>query len=625
MATTSSVVSPLTTSSVRQFPKSKNTVVITGSYGELSTRVSTVVAAATLQTVGLRVGLAVGSTPSGALRALETSAQNGVADLTHCQFFVLDEFFAEPVTAAEDAALPEEAQSAAVKRATWPREKGNASNEDRAQVELIDSPHFQELHRTFLHGVSSKQIVRPEHIYAAQDFAEQVAERPLDVVIVGVGPAGEIGWTHLPDGEPLNIEALRAGSATDSALLLDIRKASTYKNQRYASCISVSFAALMRAKHVILMALSRNKAEIVRHIVTSAYEEQPSPASFLFQYHPSVQLFINDSAAALLDAPVPLGSTDDDDVFDKRILLLKSSQRFLNGERIICFSPHPDDTSISAGATLAMLAEFSNKVTSCVATTGHRAFIPNADREERTRIREREATEEAACLGADCEFLRLPLYESGRLSEEDVFIIEAYLRLKAPTAIFLPHTADTHPTHREVLRGILTALRNIFHSQQSAQLQAPSTPSLGSSPTSLPSHLLMTPPLRSSTGSATAFIECIRLFMYEGPWSLFPPGSYNCIVSPPSNTFEQKQAAIRAHKSQVDRTAYDKAADALATMRAVLVPEQDLAGFGGMPPRIEPKIELFYFYPVRSSQDVELLLSWYDERKHPVRFPALRL
>lgn len=348
----------------------------------------------------------------------------------------------------------------------------------------------------------------------------------------------------------------------------------------------------MRAKEVILLAVNRNKADIVRRIVLNSYEESPSAASYLFHYHPSVRLFVNDGAASLLGEMGTSALTETHDIFEDRILLLKPDQRFLAGERVICFSPHPDDTSISAGASLSMLTE-SNKVTSCVATTGHRAFIPDTTPAQRVVLREKEATTEAEILGATCDFLRLPLYENGKLSDDDVRIVEEYLRISSPTVLFIPHTADTHPTHREVLKVVLSAVRRLFRNK-----------------------------IPYSTGHTE---EVLRLFMYEGPWSLFPPGSYNTIISPTAESFAKKQAAILAHKSQVERTAYDKAADSLATMRGVLVPEQDLAGFGGTPPEVGPQIELFYYYPVRFASDVDQLLSWLEERKHPQRLPHLRL
>ena len=105
--------------------------------------------------------------------------------------------------------------------------------------------------------------------------------------------------------------------------------------------------------------------------------------------------------------------------------------------------------------------------------------------------------------------------------------------------------------------------------------------------------------------------------MYEGPWSLFPSKTYNTIISPPPECFDQKMAAIRAHTSQTARTPYDRAADSLALLRGSLVPEQDLSGFGEEPPRLEDRIELFYHIKVNSTAEIQLLLNFFKDKVAP--------
>jgi hypothetical protein len=147
-----------------------------------------------------------------------------------------------------------------------------------------------------------------------------------------------------------------------------------------------------------------------------------------------------------------------------------------------------------------------------------------------------------------------------------IHILALFLSLvcnPSPHIVFLPHTADTHPTHRNVLRAVLGALAQLLSASHQEALK------------------------RSDAGESTF---CIELYMYEGPWSLFPPRGYNTICSPPSDMFSKKMAAIDAHVSQTGRTPYGKAAEALAVLRASLVPEQDLAGFGEQPPKLEDKV-----------------------------------
>jgi len=262
-----------------------------------------------------------------------------------------------------------------------------------------------------------------------------------------------------------------------------------------------------------------------------------------------------------------------------------SSHKDIVGKKVICFSPHPDDTSISAGATLALLSG-NNDVISCVATTGHRAYIPGTNTaEERIAIREKEASAEAAILGARINFLRLPLYNRGSIVEDsDILIMEKYLETEVPDLIIMPQTGDTHQTHRAVAKAILLAVQRYLTKHKS-----------------------------------------LEIWMYEGPWSLFSKGAYNLVCSPPEDTFSKKLAAIKVHVSQTARTAYDRAADSLAQLRGALVPEQDLGGWGGDPPELGQRLELFYKVVVKTSNDLQIILKWLSEEVPPRKIDALKM
>ena len=74
---------------------------------------------------------------------------------------------------------------------------------------------------------------------------------------------------------------------------------------------------------------------------------------------------------------------------------------------VLVFAPHPDDTSICAGGTAALLAHH-NKVISVVMTVGHRAKIEKLSKQEKIELRKKEAAEEASILKTGFEFLECP-------------------------------------------------------------------------------------------------------------------------------------------------------------------------------------------------------------------------
>jgi LmbE family N-acetylglucosaminyl deacetylase len=189
-----------------------------------------------------------------------------------------------------------------------------------------------------------------------------------------------------------------------------------------------------------------------------------------------------------------------------------------------------------------------------IMTTGHRAHIMGKRRDERIELRESEVARESRILGTQPRFLRLPFYErSYEVTEDDISQFLALMIDVRPDWLFIPQSHDAHPAHVASRAIVLESVRRF----------------------------------RQRTDIVP------DVWTYEGPWALFGKDEFQALFSVPSAAFERKLQAIRCHESQLERTPYDVAADALARMRSSLVPESALAGFGNKPPRLEPFVELF--------------------------------
>ena len=66
----------------------------------------------------------------------------------------------------------------------------------------------------------------------------------------------------------------------------------------YEKCITLSAKQIMEADMVILMAIARNKAEIVKKIVED--KESQTLASYVLNHHPKCFFFLDNKAGALL-------------------------------------------------------------------------------------------------------------------------------------------------------------------------------------------------------------------------------------------------------------------------------------------------------------------------------------
>jgi glucosamine-6-phosphate deaminase len=239
-------------------------------------------------------------------------------------------------------------------------------------------------------------------------------------------------------------------------------------------------------------------------------------------------------------------------------------------QKIIVFSPHPDDDVISMGGTLATLADQAHDVHIAYMTSGniavfdhdalrhlnyvsefHKLFelhsessnnlccrLRNAivskqpadfDTDEvlnvKTLIRKTEATAAAKAVGVPEEklhFLDLPFYRTGKVSkrpigDDDVAIIASLLREIAPSQIYVAgDLSDPHGTHRVCAQAILRALDVI-------------------------------------RGEGVAGPE---VWLYRGAWQEYEPHEIERAVPLSPETMLRKKLAIFKHESQKDKALF---------------------------------------------------------------------
>src|SRR6188472_2589776 len=117
----------------------------------------------------------------------------------------------------------------------------------------------------------------------------------IDLQILGIGTDGHIGFNE--PGSSLasrtRIKTLTRQTRLDNARFFggDIDAVPTH-------CLTQGLATIMAARHVILVATGRNKAEAVHHLVEGAVSAL-WPATIL-QHHPHVTVLVDDAAASRL-------------------------------------------------------------------------------------------------------------------------------------------------------------------------------------------------------------------------------------------------------------------------------------------------------------------------------------
>jgi len=381
----------------------------------------------------------------------------------------------------------------------------------------------------------------------------------IDFQLLGIGKTGHIGFNEPGSG----VESRTRVVHLDNVTRLDAAADFFGEENVPREAVTMGVATILAAREIVIIATGEHKAPIVRRAVEGEIDLEVA-ATFL-QRHPNTTFYVDEAAAAdltriatpwLLDevrwtpeltlkavtwlslatgkGVLKLTQRDYAEhrlsslvarhgspgavnglVFNALGAKIRGRSKLPRGQKIICFSPHPDDDVISMGGILHKLVENGNAVTVAYMTSGniavfdhdvrrHVDFVERAEAAlgiggdeiralaERVRaalaakrpgdvdipevqdikrvIRESEAVSGIEVMGLSREharFLDLPFYQTGKVRKdpigpEDVRIVRALLEELAPDLIYVAgDLSDPHGTHRMCKEAIDLALAEL--------------------------------------------------------------------------------------------------------------------------------------------------------------------
>lgn len=528
------------------------------------------------------LGLPTGSTPVGIYRELIRMHREEGLDLSGVVTFNLDEYY--------------------------------GIESDRLQS------YNRWMHETFFDHVN----IPRENIHlldgsVAQDDVEDHCRRyelaieragGIDIQLLGIGRNGHIGFN-----EPFSVRHGRTRLVTlDPLTRRDAASDFFSEDNVPAMALTMGIGTILEARKIILIALGEHKGRIIRETAEGPVTDRV-PASFLRE-HADAALLVDGAAAAQLTGvatPWVLGNVewteelikravlwlvdqtgkallklDDDDFRDHNLHQLLRHHgpaqavahrvfRWMmdtieyhpagrEPQRVICFSPHPDDDVISMGGTLIRLVEDGHEVHVAYMTSGNIAVFdhdaqwiadlvteynrvfgidddksraveelvsrglaekaagePDVDAVLKIKGLIRWSEARAAAIVCGCReehlhFLDLPFYRTGTIakkpvSDDDVTLIRQLIERVQPGQIYVAgDLSDPHGTHRVCAEAIFRALNE----------------------------------LEQDTGSRP------DVLLYRGAWQEWPPHEIEIAVPLSPRDLEQKKAAIFRHESQKD-------------------------------------------------------------------------
>jgi glucosamine-6-phosphate deaminase len=474
------------------------------------------------------LGLATGSTPIGVYRELIRMHREEGLSFAHVTTFNLDEYY--PMGA-----------------------------------ENMHSYHRYMWENLFAHlDIPRAQVHIPRGDLPREAVEQHVAEYEaaieraggIDFQLLGIGKTGHIGFNEPGSG----VESRTRLVALDVVTRRDAAADFFGEENVPRKAITMGVATILAAREIAILATGEHKAAIVRRAVEGEVDVEVA-ATFL-QRHGGTTCYVDAAAAADLTriaTPWLLDEVRWTDALALRAVLWLSQQtgrailklterdyaehhlssllarygsagdvnghlfnvlgarirgrsKLPRGQRIVCFSPHPDDDVISMGGMLRKLVLNANHILVAYQTSGNIAvfdhdvrryvdFLARLARDQqldvaaidamRDRvlgflaakrpgdvdsaevqdikrvIREAEAVSGIETLGLDASaarFLDLPFYQTGKVRKDpigpaDVAIVQQLLREERPQIVFVAgDLSDPHGTHRMCKEAVERAL-----------------------------------------------------------------------------------------------------------------------------------------------------------------------
>ncbi|MEI6498763.1 MAG: PIG-L family deacetylase [bacterium] len=130
---------------------------------------------------------------------------------------------------------------------------------------------------------------------------------------------------------------------------------------------------------------------------------------------------------------------------------------------ILVLSPHPDDDAIGCGATLRLHAENNSNIKIVYLTDGSNGAEQELKKDERKKLiekREQEAKDAAELLGVSS--LTFWRYEDGQINNNKVTqkLLTTLISSFKPDIIYTPSFLDPHPDHYETCKILYSTLKS---------------------------------------------------------------------------------------------------------------------------------------------------------------------
>ena len=238
-------------------------VIVTDNFEQTCSIAAEIIADVIRHKPDARLGLATGSTAKGVYPFLVAANRRGELDFSRVNTINLDEYV---------GLLPDHPQS----------------YRRFMDENLFDQINIDKNNTIVARGTGDIEA-------NVQAFREALAEKPIDVQLLGIGVDGHIGFNEpgrvLYDGA--HVEELDESTIDANARFFATR------NEVPTRAISMGIGDILRAKKLLLLATGENKAEAMKGLLLTEELDAQNPAT-LVKTHPDVTVIIDRALADIV-------------------------------------------------------------------------------------------------------------------------------------------------------------------------------------------------------------------------------------------------------------------------------------------------------------------------------------
>tara|TARA_B100000401_G_scaffold365774_1_gene263890 strand:- start:265 stop:1785 length:1521 start_codon:yes stop_codon:yes gene_type:complete len=333
-----------------------------------------------------------------------------------------------------------------------------------------------------------------------EEYEKKIREMGVNLFIAGLGADG-----HIAFNEPLSSLKSMTRVKTLHSETIEINKQYFEESSIPIHVMTVGVDTVLHSKEIVMLVSGSAKSNALHNCIECGINHLYSGSAL--QQHKNAMVICDDQSTLDLSMKTVnyiKNIQEKTDIYGN--VCKPDIEHFINkSDKIIVFSPHPDDDVIGLGGTLQKFIK--NNVKIVFMTDGSGGYNKTKYKENPRKIEAYLALKTLGYSKDNIDFLSLPFYlDKKNPNKEDYDVVQSYINKFNPEHIFVCNDVDPNKTHSKCYEIIRNSL---IHTQLNS-----------------------------------------KIWLYKSAWGNWNSEEADCVSKLTNEQFNLKKVAIKMHDSQ---------------------------------------------------------------------------